>query len=238
MCCHKLFLIQVNKASTSLFFPHSSLMSVANFSAWRSKCKGAGQGPAQGTRDSVGSLPCPGTAAKPAQLQPCCKGLPVPPSSETVPGWGLTPTAASRAPVSKPASRWHGGWCGARLPQVPPAHCRLCLLMPGQGPDSPPAHCRSLHLFPYQCATARVSQSGAAGESHRQAGSCHHQWASSSQARGNCTGTGVKCSSLTLLPGDGDEDRWPCCEGTAAHSQHICAVAKAGICPSSAVPSG
>lgn len=28
-------------------------------------------------------------------------------------------------------------------------------------------------------------------------------------------GVGVKCASLTSLPGDGYEDRWPCCEGTA-----------------------
>ena len=100
---------------------------------------------------ALGTLwaPCPAQALLQSQhsSSPIAKDC-LHPSPKTVPGWGLTPTAAPRAPVSKPTSRWHGGWCGARLPQVPPANCCLCLLMPGLGPGSLPSTLQISESFP------------------------------------------------------------------------------------------
>lgn len=202
--------------------PRSSLMLVANFSAQTSACKGAGWGPAQGTGVTVGSLP-----------SPVAKGCLCP---KTVPNWGLTLTAAHRAPVSKPASRRHSGRCGARLlrPSCPAAACACRCQDKGQAPHW---HAADLCIISStQCATAGVSQSGAAGESRMQL-LLPPGILQLGQGK-PCFRIGAKCVGLTLLPVDGDEYGWPCCEGTAAHSQHVHEFVKAGVCPSSAVPSG
>lgn len=102
--------------------------------------------------------------------------------------------------------------------------------------QAPHRHAADLHIVsPTQCATAKISQSRAAGE--LQGGGQLPPPAGIPQpGQRKPHGTGVKCAGSTLLPSDGDS--WPCCEGTAAHSQHVHVVAKAGLCPSSAIPSG
>jgi len=157
MHCRKLFLIQVNKASTSLFFPWSSLMSVANFSAQRTECKGPGWGPAQGTGDIVGSLPWhrrkASTAPAPLQRAACA------PEPQNYPKLGDLPQQqhpGKRIPPAElqcPSPLASSTVAGCPTSLLPCYH--LCRPRPGEGPGSRPARCRSLHRSPHPACRCR-----------------------------------------------------------------------------------
>lgn len=134
-------------------------------------------------------------------------------SPKTAPGSRTTSTAAPTPLVSKPTGQWHSSWCS---PSLLCPSC-MCLLVPGQGPGSPWHTADHCIISLTQHATTGVSQSGSAGERDKWADVWLPLPSGITQPgqRKPHLGAGVKCASLTPLPGDVYEDTWPCCEGTA-----------------------
>lgn len=128
-------------------------MLVANFSAQRSEHKGTGRGPARGTGDTVGSLPCHFCKASkgPALLQ----------RAACAPEPQNSPKLWYHSNSSTYSSGFQAYWPVAQqvvqhqpAPSLLPCCC-MCLLVPGQGPGSALAHCRSLHHFPHPACHCR-----------------------------------------------------------------------------------
>lgn len=177
--------------------------------------------------------PCPATSANLAKAQPCCKELLVPPSPKTAPSCSITPAAAPTALVSKPTGQWHSRWCSTSLlhPSCLAAACACWCQDKGQAHHWHTAdHCI---ISLTQHVIAGISQSGAAGERDRQA----DMWLplppgikQPGQGKPHL-GAGVKCASLTLLPGDGYEHRWPRCEETSPVPSRYTQLQKQGFVP-------
>lgn len=139
-------------------------------------------------------------------------------SPKTAPSCRTTSTAAPTPLVSKPTGQWHSSWCSPSLfcPScIAAAACACWCQDKGQAPCWHTAdHCI---ISLTQHATTGVSQSGTAGERDRWADMWLPLPSGITQPgqREPHLGAGVKCASLTPLPGDVYEDIWPCCEGTA-----------------------